>query len=257
MKLVLPFELHEADGQILDRELMPSWSVTCATGADYWTAMADADATVVLAWPGEAPAFEKLRLIQVFGAGYDAIDFSAAPANAWICNVYEHEIAIAEYVMAAMLEWCIGLRDMDERARRGDWSGTFQGTTGVNLHGELHGKTLGIIGYGHIGKETAIRAAAFGMQVLACSRSAGDGDDNVAAVEPMSRLDDMLARSDFVLVACPLTAATTGLLDAGRLAAMKSSAVVVNIARGPVIDEDALYEACRQRTIAGAVSTLR
>jgi phosphoglycerate dehydrogenase-like enzyme len=91
------------------------------------------------------------------------------------------------------------------------------------------------------------------MSVLACSRRARVDEDFVGTVAPMEGLDDLLSRSDFVLTACPLTPETNGLLDAARLAKMKPSAVVINIARGPVIDEDALYAACRDHIIAGAV----
>jgi phosphoglycerate dehydrogenase-like enzyme len=253
MKLVLPHALNEDQQKVVNEELSDDWTVVCATGDEYWSAMVDADATCVLGWPGEAPTLDNLKLIQVQGAGYDAVDFAAVPANACVCNVFEHEIAIAEYVMAAMLEWSIGLRGMDDRARRGDWSGTFYGSDGVALHGEIFGKTLGIVGYGHIGRETAKRAAAFGMSVLACSRTARSGDEFVARVSPMANLDEMLGRADFVLVSCPLTPETTDLIDTSRFKAMKPGAVIINIARGPVINEDALYAACSDGTIAGAV----
>lgn len=253
MKLVLPHQLNETQQQVLDSDLSGEWSVVCAPDDAYFQAMADADATISTFWPTEAPIPEQLKLYLVPGAGYDGVAFERLPAEVWVCNVYEHEIAIAEYVLAAMLEWQIDLRGLDQRARAGDWSGTFYGASGLSLHGELYGKTLGIIGYGHIGREVAARAKAFGMEILACSRTARAGDGLVNAVAPMAGLADMLARSDFVMVACPHNEETTGLINTAQFQAMKESGVIINVARGPVIDEDALYAACAEKIIAGAV----
>ena len=119
--------------------------------------------------------------------------------------------------------------------------------------GELFGKTLGIVGYGRIGVEVAKRAHAFGMKVLACSRTARPGDGVVDSVQSTEGLDQMLAASDFVLMSLPLAESTRAIIGEPQLAAMKPTAVIINVARGALIDEQALYAACRDHRIGGAI----
>jgi phosphoglycerate dehydrogenase-like enzyme len=212
-------------------------------------ALAEADAVVAFEFGRDRPPAPLLRLLQVSGAGYDRIDFAALPPGCAVCNVHEHEIGIAEYTLLGMLEWTIGLRGMDQRLRQGDWLGSFHKP---DFHGELYGKTLGIVGYGHIGREVALRARAFGMRIGAITRTPRPSELTDWAA-PMSELDARLPDCDFVLVACPLDATTRGLFNRQRFAAMKPSSVLLNVGRGEVAEEDALYEALRDRTIAGAV----
>jgi phosphoglycerate dehydrogenase-like enzyme len=212
--------------------------------------LASADAVVSMDWSRDMPPAPRLRLLQLPGAGTDDIDFDAVPAQAYVCNVYEHEIGIAEYVLAAMLQWTMRLPVLDAALRRGDWWGSH--LCGP-AHGELHGQTLGILGYGRIGQETARRARAFGMQVRACSRTARAGDGLVGEVQGLESLDSLLAESDFILVSLPLNQTTQGLIDKTRFGRMKPHAVLINVARGAIVDEAALFEACRERRIGGAV----
>ena len=233
--------------------LQTDWDILVADAEDprEWAAgLARAQALISMEWNVGMPPAPGLRLIHLPGAGTDLIDATALPPSTSVCNAYEHEVGIAEYVLAAMLEWVVGLRKLDEAIRRDHWYGSWMCGP---LHGELFGRTLGIVGYGRIGREAAKRAAAFGMRTLAVSRTAGRGDEWVETVEPMSALLAMLGRSDFVLVALPLDAATRGVIDAAAIAAMRSNGVLINVCRGPVIDEDALYEALRSRHIGGAV----
>jgi phosphoglycerate dehydrogenase-like enzyme len=211
--------------------------------------LADSDAMISMNWPGDMPPAPKLKLLHLPGAGTDDIAFEAVPARAAVCNVFEHEIGIAEYVMSAMLQWVIGIPRMDAALRRGEWYGSH--LSGPR-HGELYAQTLGIVGYGRIGREVATRARAFGMSVLACSRTPGSGDGMVPQIEPMGKLDDLLAKVDFLLLALPLDSSTAGLIGTQQLARMKSGAFIINVARGALIDEKALYEACRDHRIGGA-----
>jgi len=208
-----------------------------------------ADAIVSMSWRGAMPPAPRLRLLHLPGAGTDDIDFDLVPPGATVCNCFGHEIGIAEYAFAAMLEWAVKLRAMDASLRAGDWTGSY--LCGPR-HGELYGKTLGLIGYGHIAREAARRADAFGMRVIACSRTARTDAPAIGRVEDMQALPALLAGSDFLLVTAPLTEQTRGLLDASAFARMKPEAFLVNVARGPIIDEAALYEALRTRRIAGA-----
>lgn len=213
-------------------------------------AFAEADAMVSINWPASFPAAPRLRLLQLPGAGTDGIDFGVVPASAAVCNAFEHEIGIAEYVLAGMLEWQIGVQRMNAQLREGRWWGSWlAGPT----HGELYGRTIGIVGYGRIGREVAKRAHAFGMRVIAASRTPGPGDAWCESVRGMDYLHDLLAQSDFVLSALPLDERSRGVFDGHAFAAMKPDAVIINVGRGPTIDEQALFEACRDRRIGGAI----
>ena len=206
---------------------------------------------VAMRWGAGGPAAPDLKLLQLPGAGLDGIDFSALPPRCQVCNVYEHETGIAEYVMLAMLQWCIRLGDLDTTFRRGDGSPSviMLGPT----HGELAGRTVGILGLGHIGGAVARRAKAFDMRVLAITRRPPEDAGSVNAVHPVERLDEALPECDFLVIACPLTPATKGLLDRGRLAMMKPSAVLINVARAAIVVEDDLYAALKDGIIGGAV----
>lgn len=152
-----------------------------------------------------------------------------------------------------MLEWQIGMRRIDADFRTGSWRYAGSQVMGIQ-HGEIRDKTVGIIGYGHIGEEVARRAAAFGMRVVAAgSRPRPEVPAPLEWFDGPESYDRLYAESDFVVVACALNERTKGLIDRAALAAMKPSAVLVNVARAPVVVEDDLYQALREQTIAGAV----
>ncbi len=258
MNLLILDGYDEDRGTLLRERLGPGWTVTAGRHADprerLASRLAAAEAVVTQYWGAGLPPAPGLRLLQLPGAGFDAIDFEAVPAGCTVCNVYEHEIGISEYIVAALLAREIGISRMDASLRRGEWRDGF--VLGAPLHGELHGKTVGFVGYGRIARETARRLAPFGVRVVARTRSpdtSGPGSDLVADLAGIDRLDDMLPVVDYLVVACPLNDATRGLINAGRLALLGEAAVVVNVARGPIVDEEALYAACRDRTIGGAI----
>jgi phosphoglycerate dehydrogenase-like enzyme len=213
-------------------------------------ALAHADAMVSMSWKWDLQQARRLKLLQLPGAGTDEIDFARVPPGTTICNCYEHEIGIAEYVLGAMLEWTIAARRLDWQFRQGSWAGSY--LCGPR-HGELFGKTLGIVGYGRIGREVAQRAKSFGMRVTACTRSPRPHDAFADRVGGMERFDDLLAESDFVAVTAPLNDQTRGLFDQRAFAAMRRTAVIINVARGAIIDEHALYHALEERRIGGAI----
>lgn len=190
----------------------------------------------------------KLGLVQLSGAGTDRIDLATVDPSTPVCNVFDHEIPIAEYVIATMLEWQIRLGAMRQGFTAETWASR---TAAPATHGELYGKTLGIVGFGRIGKEAAVRAAAFGMMVIAVARRPDGGPAD--EVHPTEALADVLPRCDFVLDTLPLTEATRGLFDATMLAAMKPTGVIINVGRGGTIDEEALFEALSKKTIGGAI----
>ena len=258
MNLLVLDGYDEPRSALLSEQLGPGWTVAAGRRSDPRDVLAArlgaAEAVVTQYWGAGLPPAPRLRLLQLPGAGFDAIDFEAVPAGCTVCNVYEHEIGISEYVVAALLEREIGLRRMDAALRRGEWRDGF--VLGAPLHGELHGRTVGFVGYGRIARATARRLAPFGVRVAARTRSpdpSGPGAALVADLAGMGRLDDMLPEVDYLVVACPLNDATRGLIDGRRLGLLRRTAVVVNVARGPIVDEEALYAACRDGTIGGAV----
>jgi phosphoglycerate dehydrogenase-like enzyme len=124
---------------------------------------AAADVIVGVSYSSDLPQPRQLQLFHVPGAGYDAVDLGAIPDSAVVCNCFGHEQAIAEYVMAALLERHVPLADADQQLRRGGW--TYMAGSPERVHGELAGKTIGLLGFGHIGKAIATRAKAFEMQL--------------------------------------------------------------------------------------------
>lgn len=154
-----------------------------------------------------------------------------------------YRICIGEFVLAQMLVAVKRLNEHARRQERQEWAGL--------RHEELFGRTVGIIGVGPIGLGVAERAKAFGMRVLGVRRS-GQPATPVDEVLPPAQLDRLLAESDFVVLACPLTAETRGIISAAALAKMKPSAWLCNIARGALVDTEALVAALHEGRLAGA-----
>jgi phosphoglycerate dehydrogenase-like enzyme len=149
---------------------------------------------------------------------------------------------LAEFAIAAMLFFAKDLRRLVRNQEAGRWE-QFDVVF-------LRGQVLGIVGYGEIGRESARLARALGMQVVATSRRGANADD--AQIYPLEHLREMLSVCDYVLIATPLTPETKGMIGEAELGAMKSSAVIVNVGRGPVIVEEALIATLEQRRIRGA-----
>ena len=191
------------------------------------------------------------RMLHVPGAGLDGIDFHSLPDTAWVCNVYEHEIPIAEYVFAAMLNHEIGYANMQMEFKHSRWADLYRFRT---PHGEMFGKTLGLVGYGRIGREVAKRAKAFGMKVLVANRSSiENGVEYIDEFNLMSNLGAVLSAADYVLIACPLAESTRGLIDRHALEKMKRHAVLINVSRAEIIDQQALYETLKNNRLGGAI----
>ncbi len=157
-----------------------------------------------------------------------------------------HAVPISEFVLGLMLMFAKGAIDSFENKRQHKW--------GRYMACELAGRTVGIVGLGHIGREIARLAKAFQMRVIATRRStkrAGKAR-NVDELLPQSDLKKMLGKSDYVVISVPLTRETEKLIGAAEFAAMKPSAHLINIARGGIVDEEALITALREKRIAGA-----
>lgn len=212
---------------------------------------ASTDILLTNIWRGDYPPGPRIRLVQSVATGIEWIEQAALPRGVPICNAYGHETAIAEYVLMVMLVWQHRFREIEaDFRRRSSWAPSWVKSGAP--HGEIRGSTLGIVGLGRVGQEVATRAAAFGCHVLAANRSARAAGNGVERVYPLAALDDMLPLCDTVAICTAFGPETERLFDARRLARMKRSALLVNIARGAIVDEDALYAALCDRTIGGA-----
>jgi phosphoglycerate dehydrogenase-like enzyme len=193
-------------------------------------------------------AAPKLKWFQVINAGVDRMAEQGLLGGAFVVTNVSGlaAVAIAEYVIGTMLMLCKGLHTSVRDQAAHKWNFRFTA--------ELKGSTVGIAGMGAIGRETARRARAFGMRVVASRRSVAPGqrDDDCDLLVPYSELDTLLAESDYLVLCVPLTVETTGLIGAAELAKMKPTASIINIARGAVVDQPALIQALKDGTIAGA-----
>lgn len=210
-----------------------------------------ADIIVGVKYDASLPKPERLSLFHVPGAGYDAVNLDLMPKGAVVCNCFGHDPAIAEYIFSAILNRHVPLLDADEKLRRGEWA--YWSGSSDRLHGEICGKTIGLLGFGHIGKAVAKRAKAFEMQVSVANRSPVDVSDLVDQSFTLDQLDNFWGTADFIVVSVPLIDATRGIVGASAFAAMKPDAVILNVGRGPTIDEQALYDALKTHKIGGAV----
>ncbi len=192
----------------------------------------------------------KARLFHAPAAGTDAVNTALLPAHCTLANCFGHENAIAEYVMAALLMRHVPLERADQDLRQQRW--TYWAGQKAALRSELGSQTLGLLGFGHIAQTLAQRAKAFGMRVHVANRSPVN-HPMVDQSWTLDGLQDFMGRVDAVVVSLPLTDNTRSLVDRQALNAMRADAVLVNVGRGPVVDEQALYEALKARQIGGAV----
>jgi phosphoglycerate dehydrogenase-like enzyme len=236
-KLVTPFELIR----------IPDTTPPAERAAS----MQRADAVLTLRYDRSVPPAPRLRFLQVAGAGYDGIDFAVLPPGVTVCNAFGHEQAIGEYVLLGMLMWSHQIKEAETSFRDGSWR--MSGRMQAPIHDELHGKTVGIIGLGRIGRAVARLAKPFGMRVLACNRTVRADEPNVDAILPLAGLHEFLAQCDFVALCAALGPETTRIIGVPELARMKSTSVLINVGRGESVDEDALYAALKDHTIGGAV----
>ncbi len=211
----------------------------------------DTDVLIGIKLDATMPKPERLRLYHAPAAGTDGIDRQRLPASATLCNCFGHENAIAEYVIAALLTRYIPLAAADRDLRQGQW--TFWPGRPNTLRQEMGDSTVGLLGFGHIGKAIAARAKAFGMRVTVANRSPVAASPLVDKSFSLEALPAFMASADAIVVSLPMLPELCGIVGVGALAAMRPDAVIINVGRGPVIDEAALYDALKERRIGGAV----
>ena len=197
-------------------------------------------------------ALPGLRYIGVFATGYDIVDVQAAAARKIpVTNVPAYGTdSVAQLVFAHLLHFAQNVGGHAEGVRRGRWSASNDFCYWETPLVELAGRTMGILGFGRIGRRTATLAQSFGMKVLYCEPSPAS-DDAVMGVEHVP-LEELFERSDVVSLHCPLTDATRNIVNRQRIESMKPTAYLINTSRGPLIDEQALAAALSSGIIAGA-----
>ncbi len=194
----------------------------------------------------------KCRVIVRAGVGYDHIDLAAAgAAGIPVCNTPDYGTAeVADHAIALALALKRGLMDY-QAALWADGTAGFDWRRGRMVR-RLRGARLGIVGLGRIGTAIALRAKAFGLEVVAYDPYLPSGQEVALGVSRAESLEALLRQADIVSLHVPLTEETWGMIDAAALAAMKPEAILINTARGAVVDLAALAEALRERQIAGA-----
>ncbi|MGC4113484.1 MAG: D-glycerate dehydrogenase [Myxococcales bacterium] len=254
-RLYLSRPLPEPTLSILEGKV--EWSAGPASGPitreRFLSGARDADAVVsLLSDQIDAELFNRCRRVKVvanYAVGFNNMDLAAAEAaGVWLTNTPDVVTdATAECAFALMLAAARRLPEAEQALRAGTW----EGWTPTHFLGlQLEGATLGIVGLGRIGRAVATRALAFRMRVLVADPDAS-GAKTMEGVERVS-LDELLERSDIVSLHCPLVPGTRHLIDARALARMKSGAILVNTARGPIVDEAALAEALHSGHLGAA-----
>lgn len=194
-------------------------------------------------------AVPTLELVAVSATGYEHVDVDACARRAVaVCNVRDWSVSVPEHVFAMILALVRQLPSYQRAVAEGRWRASpSYGVLLEPLPITLHGSTMGIIGYGALGRRVAPIAEAFGMTTLVAERK------GATTVRPgRTPFDDVLARSDVIVTLCPLTPGTRNLIAAAELACMPRHAVLVNCARGGIVNEEDLAEALAAGTIAGA-----
>lgn len=210
-----------------------------------------ADVLIGIKLDASYPRPEAVRLFHAPAAGVDAISRDCLPKGTPLCCCFGHEPAIAEYVMTALLLRHVPIPAADRDLRQARW--TYWAGGESTLHTELGSRTMGLLGYGHIGQELARRAKAFGMGVVVANRTPVVPGGIVDRAFGLDQLDAFMAAADDIVVSLPLTPSTQGIVGKAALAAMRPDGVIVNVGRGPVIDEAALYDTLKHRRIGGAI----
>ena len=215
--------------------------------------------------PAIAEAAQKLKLVHVFRGGIDGLGIEHLPDRVAIANTFHHEIGVAEFAILACLTLPRRIGEYDARLRKGDWSGSVMwGAPPEYL--SLAESTVVLVGAGHIGGAILERLKSFGSKIIVVSRNPEErervvaeresvaGDDGRIEFVSYDQFHDALGRADLVVLSVRLAPNTTNLISSAELQIMKPTSYLVNVSRGGVVDQHALYDALRSKSIAGAAS---
>ncbi|WP_146755326.1 2-hydroxyacid dehydrogenase [Arthrobacter sp. AQ5-05] len=193
-------------------------------------------------------------LVHITGSGADRVAVADLPEGTLLLRTAHHERSIAEHILMVVLAHQRRLLDVSAEMRSGTWRSV---ATELETppHRTLDELTIGFVGLGGIGSEAVLLCTGLGMKAVAVRRNPEAGsarDAGLKWVKPMEDLPELLAASDVVVLCLPLTDETRGLMGARQLAQMRGDAMLVNVSRGAIVDEDALYAALRDGSIGGA-----
>ena len=196
-------------------------------------------------------ACPSIKLICVLATGYNVVDTAAAKQRGIpVCNVPDYgTAAVAQFTFALLLELCHQVGHHGQTVREGKWCDCPDFCYWDTPQMELAGKTIGIIGFGRIGRAVGKIANAFGLKVIAYNRSQCDEGNTIGTYVS---LEELLTTADIISLHCPLSAENTGMINATAISKMKDGAILINTARGPLVDEVALRDALACGKLRGA-----
>ena len=199
--------------------------------------------------PAEVPVLAGLQVVARIGVGYDMIDIPTLnPRRIPLMTAgTANSPSVAEEAFALLFALIKRAREHDQLVRANGWR-----TRMADMPGDIFGKTIVVVGFGRIGSRVVRRAIAMEMNVHVYDPYVSPADIKAAGATPVSRLDDALPHADVLTLHCPKTPETTGMIDAKRLALLKPTALLINTARGGIVNEKALFDALTQHKLAGA-----
>src|SRR3954471_629495 len=229
--------------------LPPGAEVSWQVSAD---ALRDADVYVGSRFTAEmAESADKLRLVHVAGAGTDKVEFGALGPDVVVANTLHHERSIAEYVVAAAVMLRRDFLAQDRQLRGGVWATSVYNAS-IPQAGTLRDARIGFVGFGHIGRCTWDLFRAFGCRGSAVTGSGRVAECGLEWAGATSELDRLLAECDVAVVSAPLNEQTEGMIGAAQLRALDADGVLINVGRGPLVQERALYDALAGGVIRAA-----
>lgn len=241
----LNWDFLQQFGQVTVYERTPGELITERIG--------DAEIVLVNKSPITAQVMDacpNIKLICVLATGYNVVDCQAAKERGIpVCNVPDYgTAAVAQFTFALLLELCHQVGHHAQTVRDGKWCECPDFCYWETPQMELAGKTLGIIGFGRIGRAVGKIAKAFGMKVIAYNRSQCEEGKEIGSYV---NLEELLTSSDIISLHCPLSAENTGMINAAAIAKMKDGAILLNTARGPLVDEAAVSAALESGKLRG------
>jgi phosphoglycerate dehydrogenase-like enzyme len=261
MKLLIavrhPFDLWNATAWFAERLRADFPAIDVVHLPDYKRVDEEiVDSEIVVAWsirPEQIRSAEKLRWIHSPAAAVHQLIFpELVNSGVVLTNAREvHGPVVAEHVIALIFALAKKIPQSVRFQQSRTWAQQ-QIWDGLPHPSEVAGATLGLVGLGSIGREVVKRAAALGMRVIAVREHPEKGSDGAQQIFSPAQLDELLQQSDYVVLAAPVTSATRTLMDAARLARMRPGAFLINVGRGPLVDDAALADALRKKQIAGA-----
>jgi phosphoglycerate dehydrogenase-like enzyme len=200
-----------------------------------------------------AAAADRLRLVHVAGAGTDKVAFDALGPDVLVANTFHHEQSIAEYIVAAAVLLRRRFLAQDRALRTGRWA-TSVYDRGIPQPGSLSGARIGFVGFGHIGRRSWEVLRAVGAEGIAVTGSGGldAAAEGLLWTADTGQLIKLMTEADVVVVSAPLTERSVGMIGPDELSALGSTGVLINVGRGPLVVEEALYRALSEGAIAGA-----